>query len=88
MEVHQETSVLLAPRSTPAAAPKCPCIGCDHNMNAGDTVDYSDHDVEIGCKAKPVRGKWSFVPIKPTDKTKSGCRHRAKLAKRHIDAFK
>lgn len=56
---------------------KSPCQGCQYNINGTYTVDYADHDVEIGCKARQrlSRGKL-FVPIKPTETAKSGCKYR------------
>ena len=56
---------------------KSPCQGCQYNINGTYTVDYADHDVEIGCRARQrlSRGRL-FVPIKPTETAKSGCKYR------------
>lgn len=55
---------------------ECPCRKCEHNINRFDRVDYTDPDVEIGCKAKQrcsgVRGNKLFVPVKPTDISRCG----------------
>lgn len=59
----------------------CPCKGCEHNINKGDKVDYTDPDTEIGCKAKQhcsgVKGNKLFVPIKPVEVPRI-CRHQPK----------
>ncbi len=56
---------------------KSPCKGCQHNINGTYAVDYDDHDVEIGCRARQrlSRGKL-FVPVKPTETAKKGCKYR------------
>lgn len=56
---------------------KSPCQGCRHNINSTYVVEYGDHDVEIGCKARQrlSRGKL-FVPVKPTETAKTGCKYR------------
>lgn len=58
---------------------KCPCQGCQCNINSTYVVDYDDPDVEIGCKARQrlSRGKL-FVPVKPAEITKTGCKYRSK----------
>jgi hypothetical protein len=74
-----EELVRVAVPSVPARQKMAlsPCKGCQHNINSTYTVDYADHDVEIGCKARQrlSHGR-KFVPIKPTETAKSGCKYR------------
>lgn len=56
--------------------PGSPCKGCRYNLNGSDAVDYADHDTEIGCSSKNMARGRKLVPIKPTEKAKTGCKFR------------
>ena len=75
-----EELVRVSVPSSPVQAKKrakSPCQGCRCNINGTYTVDYTDPDVEIGCRARQrlSRGR-KFVPVKPTEVAKSGCKYR------------
>lgn len=57
-------------------ASSCPCKKCKHNINKHDVVNYADHDTEIGCSAKCMRGAKLFVPVNTVTMTKRGCVYR------------